>query len=111
MKKDEFKLNKDTTREIVYYKCSIPLNKSEEKRIVIINIIPSDNNSDLYYLQHSYENNKKQKEKDKIKLYYLNKIDNDTIDGILKNLEKKQMKRDKKINGKIEIISVEYKKL
>ena len=111
VKKDEFKLNKDTTREIVYYKCSIPLNKSEEKRIVIINIIPSDNNSDLYYLQHSYENDIKQKEKDKIKLYYLNKIDNDTIDGILKNLEKKQMKRDKKINGKIEIISVNYKKL
>ena len=111
VKKDEFKLNKDTTREIVYYNYSIPLNKSEEKRIVIINLIPSDNNSDLYYLQHSYENDIKQKEKEKIKLYYLNKIDNDTIDGILQNVKDKQMKRDKKINGKIEIISVEYKNL
>ena len=112
--KSEFVLNKNTTREKVYNNLSITLNKSEEKseeirKFVIINLIPSDNNSELYYLQFSYNGDIKSKEKENIALYYLNKIDSDTIDGILGNV--KRMKRDKKINGKIEIFSVVYKDL
>lgn len=110
--KDEFELNYNTIREIFYDNRSIVLNKKVEERKYFINFIPTDNNSDLYYLQYSFDSSLKGDEKNKVKLYYLNKLDNDTIDGIFEHsLKDKQIKRDRKINGKIEILLVEYKNL
>ena len=112
---DEFEINKNTPRELVYKNYCKKLIKDKTKAKYLINLIPSDNNSDIYYLQYNFSVPKKKVEK-KIELYYFNeiKIDNntnDTIDEILENVLKKRMRRDRKINGKIEIFSFRYKNL
>lgn len=111
--KGEFILNNNITRELLYNKNykKIILNKDESKTLYYINFIPNDNNSNLYYLQFSYDSSTSKKEKSKIQLYYLNEFKNDRIEGIINNIKKKKIKRDKKINGKIEIFAVEYKYL
>lgn len=109
----EFTVNQNIIREN-FYNRNITLLMNENKKKYFINTIPSDNNSDIYYIQIHYyieEDVDRDEEKDKIKLYYLNNINNDTIEGLIEDIKKKPLKRDKKINGKIEIILVEYNNL
>lgn len=107
--KGEFYINKDIIRES-FYKRDIILNKSESKNLYFINYIPSDNNSDCYYLQYSFDPDKSS-EKKKIKLYYLNKLNDKSLDEIIKDFKDKEVKRDRNIRGKIEIFGIEYKDL
>lgn len=106
----EFQVNQNMLRE-KFYNQNITLKDGVKRRTqYYINLIPADNNSDLYYLQFSYSI-KDTDEKEKIKLYYINNISNNTIKDTIEYLKKKQMKRDKKINGKIEIFAIEYGEL
>ena len=108
--KGEFEVNQNIIREEFYSK-NITIKKAEFNSHYYINFIPTDNNSDLYYLQFSYNDSISSGDKEKIKLYYLNNINNNTIEGIINDIKHKPMKRDRKINGKIEIFAIEYNKL
>ena len=108
--KGEFKVNQGITREKFYNK-KITIKKAEFKKLYYINFIPTDNNSDAYYLQFYYNISISKEEKQKVKLYYLNNLSNNTIEQILYDIKKKPFKRDRKINGKIEIFSFEYNNL
>ncbi len=105
----EFQVNQNILRE-KFYNQNITLLNRVNRIQYYINLIPTDNNSDLYYLQFSYSSTDSS-EKEKIKLYYINNISNNTIKDTIDYLKKKQMKRDKKINGKIEILAIEYNDL
>ena len=108
--KGEFEVNQDIIREKLYVQ-NITIKKAEFKNHYYINFIPTDNNSDLYYLQFTYNYPISSEDKEKVKLYYLNNINNNTIEGIINDIKHAPMKRDRKINGKIEIFAIEYNKL
>lgn len=103
-----FKVNKNITRE-VFYKQSINLEKSKNDSKYYINLIPTDNNSEVYFIQLYFSILKK--EKDKLNLYYLNTVNQKSIKEVIKALKSKPLKRDKKINGKIEIFAYNYSDL
>ena len=107
--KDEFQINY-IIRENFYDK-NIKLKKGEDKNIYYINYIPSDNNSDCYYLQFSYSSSASKHDKENIKLFYLNKFNDKTLEKIIKELKDKEVKRDRSINGKLEIFGIQYKNL
>ena len=102
-----FELNKNITRES-FYKKDINLETSKNISKYYINLIPTDNNSDAYFIQF---NSSLKDEKDKLKLYYLNSVNQESIEEVIKALKNKPLKRDKKINGKIEIFAYEYSDL
>ena len=102
-----FKVNKNITRE-VFYNQDIKLEPSINISKYYINLIPTDNNSDAYFIQL---NSSLKDEKDKLKLYYLNSVNQESIEEVIKALKNKPLKRDKKINGKIEIFAYEYSDL
>ena len=108
--KGEYHLNYNVVREEFYEK-NIILNKDIFKKQYFINFVPNDNNSELYYLQFNYDASVESDEKEKIKLFYINSVSNNGINGTIENLKKKEMKRDRKINGKIEIFAYEYNDL
>ena len=107
--KDEFQIN-HIIRENFYDK-KIKLKKGEDKNIYYINYIPSDNNSDCYYLQFSFSSSASKHDKENIKLFYLNKFSDKTLEKIIKELKDKEVKRDRSINGKLEIFGIQYKNL
>ena len=107
--KDEFQIN-HIIRENFYDK-KIKLNKNEDKNIYYINYIPRDNNSDCYYLQFSFSSSASKHDKENIKLFYLNKFNDKTLEKIIKELKDKEVKRDRSINGKLEIFGIQYKNL
>ena len=100
-----FKVNKNITRED-FYKQSINLEKSKNDSKYYINLIPTDNNSEVYFIQLNFSILKK--EKDKLNLYYLNNVNQESIKEVIEALKNKPLKRDKKINGKIEIFAYNY---
>jgi len=102
-----FELNKNITRESIYKK-DINLETSKNISKYYINLIPTDNNSDAYFIQF---NSSLKDEKDKLKLYYLNSVNQESIEEVINALKNKPLKRDKKINGKIEIFAYEYSDL
>jgi hypothetical protein len=102
-----FEVNKNITREVFYNK-NINIEKSKYDSKYYINLIPKDNNSDAYFIQFS---SSLKKEKDKLKLYYLNSVNQGSIKEVKTALKNKPLKRDKKINGKIEIFCYEYSDL
>lgn len=103
--KGMFEVNKDITREAFYHQ-TIKMEKDKSDSKYYINLIPTDNNSDSYFIQLTSSLSKK--EKDKVNLYYLNLVNQESIEEVIKALKNKPLKRDKKINGKIEIFAYEY---
>jgi len=103
-----FKVNKNITRED-FYKQSVNLEKSKNDSKFYINLIPTDNNSEVYFIQLNFSILKK--EKDKLNLYYLNNVNQKSIKEVISALKNKPLKRDKKINGKIEIFAYNYNDL
>jgi hypothetical protein len=104
--KGEFHINYETEREKFYNKI-IKLNEISESNHYYINFIPKDNNSDLYYFEFYFDPHKKEA-KEKVELFYLNELNN-TINETLDNLNKKQVKRNRNIKGKIEIFALKCK--
>ena len=100
-----YEVNKNITREAFYNK-DINIQKSKDESKYYINLIPTDNNSDAYFIQFTSSLSKE--EKNKLKLYYLNSVNQESIEEVKKAIKNKPLKRDKKINGKIEIFAYEY---
>lgn len=107
--KGEFQIN-HIIREN-FYDRKIKLNKNEDKNIYYINYIPSDNNSDCYYLQFSFSSSASKHDKENIKLFYLNKFKDKRLKKIIEELKNKEVKRDRSINGKLEIFGIQCKNL
>ena len=107
-KEGKFEINKNITREI-FYNRTIILNKTISEKKFFINFVNTDNNSDLYYLQIYPLISKEDKRK--FKLFYL-KVENNTgIKDLKKKLRKIPLRRDRRINGKIEIFGYKYNNL
>ena len=106
--KDEFEINKDITREY-FYNTSITMLKGISKQKFFINIIPTDNNSDLYFFQTN-RSSIRGENKDRINFIYVNNFSTfgDDIDALYKNITTNFMKRERYINGKIEIFGYLY---
>ena len=106
--KDEFEINKDITREY-FYNTSITMLKDISKQKFFINIIPTDNNSDLYFFQTN-RSSIRGENKDRINFIYVNNFSTfgDDIDALYKNITTNFMKRERYINGKIEIFGYLY---
>ena len=101
-----FEVNKNMIREAFYNNKKIDIQKNINFSKCYINLIPTDNNSDAYFLQ--FTSTVPKEEKDTLNLYYLNSVDQTSIEGVKTALKNKPLKRDKKINGKIEIFAYEY---
>ena len=106
--KDEFEINKNITREY-FYNTSITMSKDKSKQKFFINIIPTDNNSDLYFFQTN-RSSIRGENKDRINFIYVNNFSTfgDDIDSLYKNITTNFMKRERYINGKIEIFGYLY---
>lgn len=106
--KDEFEINKDITREY-FYNTSITMLKGISKQKFFINIIPTDNNSDLYFFQTN-RSSIRGENKDRINFIYVNNFSTfgDDMDALYKNITTNFMKRERYINGKIEIFGYLY---
>ena len=106
--KDEFEINKDITREY-FYNTSITMLKGISKQKFFINIIPTDNNSDLYFFQTN-RSSIRGENKDRINFIYVNNFSTfgDNIEALYKNITTNFMKRERYINGKIEIFGYLY---
>ena len=102
-----YEVNKNITRE-VFYNQIIKLETSKNISKYYINLIPKDKNSDAYFIQF---NTNLKNEKDKLKLYYLNSVNQESIKEVINVLKNKPLKRGKKINGKIDIFAYEYSDL
>jgi hypothetical protein len=107
--KSLYKINKNITRE-EFYNQTIKMIKFEEKAQYYINIIPTDNNSDLYFFQTN-KSSVRDDNKNRFKLYYLNELENKTLEQIISDSISKSMKRERCINGKLEIFGYSYKDL
>lgn len=105
----EFQINKNIIRE-QFYKRDIKLKKGENHKLYYINYIPSDNDSDCYYLQYDFDPDSSS-EKKKIYLYYLNKLNEESWDKIFREFKDNEVTRDRNIKGKIELFGIEYKDL
>ena len=108
IQKDEFEINKDITREY-FYNTSITMLKGISKQKFFINIIPTDNNSDLYFFQTN-RSSIRGENKDRINFIYVNNFSTfgDDIGALYKNITTNFMKRERYINGKIEIFGYLY---
>ena len=106
--KDEFEINKNITREY-FYNTSITMSKDISKQKFFINIIPTDNNSDLYFFQTN-RSSIRGENKDRINFIYVNNFSTFgvDIDALYKNITTNFMKRERYINGKIEIFGYLY---
>ena len=106
--KDEFEINKNITREH-FYNTSITMLKGISKQKFFINIIPTDNNSDLYFFQTN-RSSIRGENKDRINFIYVNNFSTfgDDIEALYKNITTNFMKRERYINGKIEIFGYLY---
>ncbi len=106
--KDEFEINKNITREH-FYNTSITMLKGISKQKFFINIILTDNNSDLYFFQTN-RSSIRGENKDRINFIYVNNFSTfgDNIDALYKNITTNFMKRERYINGKIEIFGYLY---
>ena len=100
-----FEVNKNIARE-AFYNQTIDIKKDISFSKYYINLIPTDNNSDAYFLQ--FNSSVPKEEKDKLNLYYLNSVNQTSIEEVRNAIKKKPLKRDKKINGKIEIFGYQY---
>ena len=106
--KDEFEINKNITREH-FYNTSITMLKDISKQKFFINIIPTDNNSDLYFFQTN-RSSIRGENKDRINFIYINNFSTfgNNITALYKNITTNFMKRERYINGKIEIFGYIY---
>jgi len=106
--KDEFEINKNITREH-FYNTSIAMLKDISKQKFFINIIPTDNNSDLYFFQTN-RSSIRGENKDRINFIYINNFSTfgNNITALYKNITTNFMKRERYINGKIEIFGYLY---
>ena len=109
VKRGEYTINKNTTRE-EFYDRTIMMRKGNEEKQFYINFIPNDNNSDLYFFQTN-KSSVRDDNKDRLKLYYSNDFENKNLDEIIKGINDNPMKRERCINGKIEIFGYSYKDL
>lgn len=107
--KGEFVVNKNITRE-GFYKGVIDMRQNDQESKFYVNLIPSDNNSDLYFFQTN-KSSVRDDNKNRFKLYYLNELENKTLEQIISDSISKSMKRERCINGKLEIFGYSYKDL
>lgn len=109
--KGEFEINKNITREH-FYNTSIRMFKDESKKKFFINIIPTDNNSNLYFFQTN-RSSVSGDNKERINFSYINNFSkfSDNIEFLYGNATSNFMKRERYINGTIEIFGYLYSKL
>lgn len=109
--KGEFEINKAITREY-FYNTYIRMLKGENKKKFFINIIPTDNNSDLYFFQTN-KSSVRDENKNRMDFTYVNDFSKfgDDINALYINATKSFMKRERYINGKIEIFGYLYSNL
>lgn len=107
--KDEYVINKNIIREN-FYKGAIRMNKTIEDAKFFVNIIPSDNNSDLYFFQTN-RTSVRDDNKDRFKLYYFHDFGSKTLKEVINYIQDHPMKRERYINGKLEIFGYYYKDL
>ena len=109
VKKDEYVINKNIIREN-FYKGAIRMNKTIEDTKFFVNIIPSDNNSDLYFFQTN-RTSVRDDNKNRFKLYYFHDFGSKTLKEVINYIQDHPMKRERYINGKLEIFGYYYKDL
>lgn len=109
VEKDKYIINKDIKREN-FYKKNIPMYEGKTDYSYYINLIPTDNNSDLYFFQTN-KSSVRDENKDRIKLYYLNDFSNKDLKNIFEYIKDHPMKRERCINGKAEIFGYYYDNL
>ena len=109
VKENEYIVNKDITREEFYSKV-IDMKKGDNEDKFFVNIIPTDNNSDLYFFQTN-KSSVRDDNKDRIKLFYLNDFGDKSLDDIITTINDNPMKRERCINGKLEIFGYQYNEL
>ena len=109
VKKDEYIVNKNMIREN-FYKGVIEMFQNNEETKFYINLIPSDNNSDLYFFQTN-KSSVRDDNKDKINLYYFNDFGNKKLSEVISYIKANPLKRERYINGKVEIFGYDYKNL
>ena len=109
VKKDEYVINKNIIREN-FYKGAIRMNKTIEDAKFFVNIIPSDNNSDLYFFQTN-RTSVRDDNKNRFKLYYFHDFGSKTLKEVINYIQDHPMKRERYINGKLEIFGYYYKDL
>lgn len=107
--KDEYVINKNIIREN-FYKGAIRMNKTIEDTKFFVNIIPSDNNSDLYFFQTN-RTSVRDDNKNRFKLYYFHDFGSKTLKEVINYIQDHPMKRERYINGKLEIFGYYYKDL
>ena len=107
--KDEYVINKNIIREN-FYKGAIRMNKTIEDAKFFVNIIPSDNNSDLYFFQTN-RTSVRDDNKNRFKLYYFHDFGSKTLKEVINYIQDHPMKRERYINGKLEIFGYYYKDL
>ena len=107
--KDEYVINKNIIREN-FYKGAIRMNKTVEDAKFFVNIIPSDNNSDLYFFQTN-RTSVRDDNKNRFKLYYFHDFGSKTLKEVINYIQDHPMKRERYINGKLEIFGYYYKDL
>lgn len=105
--KGEFEINKQVTREYIY-NFNITMNKTITERKFYINIIKNGNDSDNYFLLNT-RSSIRDDNKNRINFSYLNNFKIfDNISDIYENVTKTFMKRERYINGAIEIFGYTY---
>jgi hypothetical protein len=107
-----FGINKNITRE-EFYKGAIKMFPNETEIKFYINYIPLDNNSDLYFFQTN-KSSVRDENKDNIILYYFNdfqSFQNKTLEDLYNHMINHPMKRERYINGKVEIFGYNYSEL
>ena len=105
--KGEFEINKQVTREYIY-NFNITMNKTITTRKFYINIIKNGNDSDNYFLLNT-RSSIRDDNKNRINFSYLNNFKIfDNISDIYENVTKTFMKRERYINGIIEIFGYSY---
>ena len=105
--KGEFEINKQVTREYIY-NFNITMNKTITARKFYINIIKNGNDSDNYFLLNT-RSSIRDDNKNRINFSYLNNFKIfDNISDIYENVTKTFMKRERYINGTIEIFGYSY---
>ena len=107
IQKGEFEINKQVTREYIY-NFNITMNKTITARKFYINIIKNGNDSDNYFLLNT-RSSIRDDNKNRINFSYLNNFKIfDNISDIYENVTKTFMKRERYINGTIEIFGYSY---
>ena len=106
----EYILNKNINISLIrekLYDMTIDMLQGKKEFKIYINLIPNDNNSDLYFLTTN-KSSVRDENKDKFKLYYYNDFGSKTLDEIIGNATENPMKRERYINGKAEIFGYSY---